>query len=1065
MIRFAPTSVRSFRLLGCMLAMGWILAMPAPSEAIEERKSNITVFEDSAPETEESEGPSLKPEELRVRELSRQADEKLDEIIGDLKMLIAETDDSDPDKPNFYVNLADHYWEKAETFFQAAYAEPLENEIFAAEKAGNTAKTEQLLSRQKAFLDSQNQWRQRTVETYRTVVGRFPNHPRIDEVLFHLGLHQSLNGQREEGYQTFIQLLQNHQGSSYVPDALVKIGEYFFELNQFDTALQFYDKVVSGYPNSIGYGFSVYKAGWCYFNMGEYHRALNSFLHVIKYSDSEEGSGTRNRMALRREAQKDLVRAYSLIGNPDKALGFFDRIAPDISMELGQRLADHYNARSQYDRAIRMLRKLIEQEPESHEVLRYQRKIVSAVYRGQQRKETIAEVDRMLRLYRHLAATAPAAWLNEERQAVEEELRVIGSTWHQVAEKTGNKVLLGLSADMYRSYLELFPSGDHVYAITMNYALLLKTLKKYDEAGHQFERVLAMQPKGKYAADAAYYAMYNYYMHVDLGSGIVKNQEDAEGLGPQTLPENAARMITACERYLSLAGPRGENVPEASYAAGKLYYEYNHYDPAITLFESVVQNFPKHANAPGAAKLLLSSLNLKHDFEALEAWAVRLAGTPLGTGDIQDMVTRIRDQAEFNKCFKFEVEKAHLQAARCFLSYATSFAKGELYDRSLFNAAVNFNLAKEIQKSIQTFAKLYNDRSRSTLAPKALFAIAEIYRNLAVYSEASAQYELFVQNHRKHKRAEKALQYASMFRKALGEYEAALENYALYLRLFPNSESAAGVHFDAGQIHEKLQNWARMQKHFEKHLKKYGRQNIDLALGARLKAGMALWKRKKIKNAVKRFNGVLSTYQSLTPEEREQLTPLGISYVAEAQFMLGEELLAKSRKVKFTARTLKKALKTKQAAMASAEKAFVQVISLKQPRWIIAGFNRLGLAYADLATTLETAPMPPRLNEDQQEMYRDELDKAVQPVKKKAIQAFSQCLARAADFQWFNEFSDEAARQLSRLDYRFKFVKEYRAKPSFWTANANPTSFIGTRQGIQAKASGGTEESEKEATP
>jgi len=560
MIRTVRQPIHYARLFAGALALMIGASLPSAGHAIEERKTVITVFKDSATDPEESEGPTLKAEELRFRELSRQADEKLDEIIGDLKLLIATTDDSDPDKPNFYVNLADHYWEKAETFFQAAYDESLENALFEAEKAGDKAKAEELLARQRALLDSQNQWRKRAIETYHTIVQRFPNHPRIDEVLFHLGLHQSLNGQLEEGYDTFIQLLQNHRGSPYVPDALVKIGEYFFEMNQFDDALQFYDKVVSGYPNSIGYGFALYKAGWCYFNIGEYDRALNSFLHVIKYSDSEEGTGARNRMALRREAQKDLVRAYSLIGNPDKALKFFDRIASDMTMELGQRLADHYGARSQYDRSVRMLRKLIERAPESHEVLRYQRKIVSSVYRSQLRKETITEVDRMLRLYRHLAATAPDAWLNEERQAVEEELRVIGSTWHQVAEKTGNKKLLGLAANMYRSYLELFPSGDHVYAITMNYALLLKTLKKYDEAGHQFERVLAMQPNGKYAADAAFHAMYNYYMHVDLESGGVKTEDEAEGLGPQPLPENVSRMITACERYLGLAGAAGENV-------------------------------------------------------------------------------------------------------------------------------------------------------------------------------------------------------------------------------------------------------------------------------------------------------------------------------------------------------------------------------------------------------------------------------------------------------------------------------------------------------------------------
>ena len=159
MIRTVRQPIHYARLFAGALALMIGASLPSAGHAIEERKTVITVFKDSATDPEESEGPTLKAEELRFRELSRQADEKLDEIIGDLKLLIATTDDSDPDKPNFYVNLADHYWEKAETFFQAAYDESLENALFEAEKAGDKAKAEELLARQRALLDSQNQWR------------------------------------------------------------------------------------------------------------------------------------------------------------------------------------------------------------------------------------------------------------------------------------------------------------------------------------------------------------------------------------------------------------------------------------------------------------------------------------------------------------------------------------------------------------------------------------------------------------------------------------------------------------------------------------------------------------------------------------------------------------------------------------------------------------------------------------------------------------------------------------------------------------------------------------------
>ena len=1012
-------------------------AQPTPGAA--NPTPEITTFTDDKPKKDEG-SPQYRAEQ-RLKRLNRMEAEKLDESIETLKELIAASPDDDPDKPDYYLNLADAYWEKSEQSFERAYDEELESGIFEAEKAGNEAKATQLKAQQQGYLADQQQWRERTVETYKIVEMKFQDSPKLDEVLYYLGLHLTLVGRDDEGYQHYVKLIQKRPNSTYIPDALVNIGEYFFNRNEFDTAFAFYDKVLTGFTNSNVYGFALYKKAWCHFNMGEYDEALDAFLRVIQYSDSEAASRLTTRFELKKEAQKDLVRAYSMTGNPDRAIMFFKEIAPEIYLDLGASLADLYAGQDKAKDAISLYKYLIKEQPTSYKVLHYQRQIVNATYRGQDKKATVTEVERMLALYQKIGPSAPPAWLAAEKSEVEGELRIIATTWHKEAQKTLDEFTLDQAHHLYREYLRLFPDGEHAYAITMNYAILLYNLKKYDLAAEQFERAIDLDPNGKFTAEAAHSALLSYYKTMDINTGAVKPETEDDVI-EQELPPLETKMVGACKRYIDIAGADAEDVPEATYAAGKIYYNYNHFEEAIPYLEAMVTRYKTHPAAPESAKLLLSSYNLKHDFKGLEQWAMKLANTNLASGDLQVTIKRIRDQAEFNRCFEFEQTKAYDDAAECFMKYADAYPDTPLLDRALFNAAVNFTRAKRIEKAIYAHGELYNRRTDSPLAPKSLFAIGEIYRNLAVYSEASKFYEIYATNHPKDKYVEQALRYASMFRKALGEYDQAITDYTKYLNMFAKNENAPLVFFDIGLIYESQKRWKDVQKHFETYLSKYGSKGApDLVMGAHLKVAKALRNLKKEKDALKRLEKVLDTYNSLTEDQRSRLTS-GIGYLAESRFMAGEKVLADFRDAKLRGKSLEQDFQTKLRLIAEAKEIFIEVIKLNQPHWVIAGLSRVGLAFQELAAAIEQAPPPPGLNQEQKDMYREDLSAKADTIKAEAITAYKECLDTAKQLQWFNEYAEQAEQSLAKLDYNFKFIKEYKARPGFYKPNSLPPSFM-----------------------
>ena len=113
--------------------------------------------EEEQPEEKPLDGPSLKAA-TRLKQLSARSDDMLDEAIMTLKELLTALPDSE-DKTDVYLNLADVYWEKSESFFEKAYGEDLEESIFQAEEAGHDDIATQLRAKQESYLTQQSDWR------------------------------------------------------------------------------------------------------------------------------------------------------------------------------------------------------------------------------------------------------------------------------------------------------------------------------------------------------------------------------------------------------------------------------------------------------------------------------------------------------------------------------------------------------------------------------------------------------------------------------------------------------------------------------------------------------------------------------------------------------------------------------------------------------------------------------------------------------------------------------------------------------------------------------------------
>ena len=111
---------------------------------------------------------------------------------------------------------------------------------------------------------------------------------------------------------------------------------------------------------------------------------------------------------------------------------------------------------------------------------------------------------------------------------------------------------------------------------------------------------------------------------------------------------------------------------------------------------------------------------------------------------------------------------------------------------------------------------------------------------------------------------------------------------------------------------------------------------------------------------------------------------------AHARYLEGEVVFRDFERVKLASdsKRLKRTLDEKSALMEKAKAAYVDVVTFGDPEWATAALYRIGDAYERFAKALRGAPVPTSLSAEEQQVYRDELEKVVVVVEEKAIDAY-----------------------------------------------------------------------------
>src|SRR5215813_8313438 len=906
---------------------------------------------------EDTGGAPLEYDQFRLG-VERQVSDKRRDQIDSLRKIIELSPDQ-KETPDLLFRLGELYFEESRDYFFQANRK--DDDLIRALQTKDVPAQEKAKKEKAALLVHRDAYARLAVDQYTQIVQRYKDYPRTDEVLYFLGHNLMDLGEEKKGLVAYRKLIETYPKSRFVPDAHLAFGEYYFNNSKgkrefLTRALKSYQDAAS-FPESSIYGFALYKQGWCYFNLTDYARAIDMFKAVVLYgeftgaSTLEKQGGTKGKNVLIREARSDYVRAYERgSGRPEDAKTNFSTVAsnPDDRFGMMELLANLYYDAGKDREAALAYNFLIKEKPLVAKTPGWQSRIVDCVLRAGDKKQTVAQVRRLVKILGDVEASgnvktdADKKAVAAARDQSERTLSNIAVNWHIEGRKTRDDDTFEYANEVYADYLTLFPQNPKAYDLRFYWAELLNDyLRKYPEASEQYTKVVMQDAAklegkpGKWLPNAAFDAVY-------AADEVVRRAEQKGDLKPPTaadlktvvpLAPQRKTLLDACERYLKYL-PKGEKRVEIAYKAAKLYYDHHRYDEAVFRFSEIALTAPDYKFDNGdrageiAANLVLDSYNAQGDYKKVNEWARRFyANDKLATGKFRDELGKVIEQSSFKLVNALEEKHEYAAAAQAYLDFVKDFPKTQIADKALYNASTDFYKAHMLEKALATREHLFRSYPRSTLVPLCQWANAEGYEAIGDFEHAAEAYELYVSGYERQlgpaersakktsakkkskkgksapapdepkkegpvweeAKAQIALFNAGVYREGLGHLRQALKNRERYLEFWPNAKDSDTVALSIADLHERMGNNSKAVAFLEERARDQDRDpNKFLATQARI----LVIQDQKLKNprAVARTEKtVLDYYDKLYRRQKDALDPQAKEAVARASYSKNEE--------------------------------------------------------------------------------------------------------------------------------------------------------------------------------
>ncbi len=858
------------------------------------------------------------------------------------------------------------------------------------------------------------------------VLKNYKSFPQYDLALYVDGFLANEEGKFEEALGRFNKIIEWFPNSRFIPDAHMVRAEYEFTKDSpnYQTAYQEYE-IVLQYKDADLYDLALFKSAWTLWRLGRSEEAAQRFLKVFQATDADRRGKSRQELdELQSEALKNLVAVFVEDENnsAEDMFQFLVKAGGDkFAGRIVRALAEAFYEQSHYERGIEAYRLLIKLEPTSPECSEHQLRIAQGHSTLEAWKELEADYKLVLKDYvaplaepgkpkppssgwvqLQSPATLAAAEAAAEKQMRED---AVGLHAKAQADKT-SKGEYQAAAALYRAYLSRF--GKRAEAYEINYNLGEINFYHLNDASASAQAYLAavrMNPQGPLSRTALYNAL------AALEVARANEFEASKKAGQKQQESPTDRTLTeAMELYIKTY-PTDKQIPELLFRQGKLYYDYQVYDPAVRQWGLLLEKYPNDKYAAGAGELILDSFNKSEDYANIETWARRLKSAPSFQSPAQQSrLNGLIVGAMFKLGEQFSAKGEHGEAAAAYLRAAKEFPKEQRSAQAAVNAEVEARRAADLT-TLAAAAKILVDNHRHRdEAAEGIWIAATTYQEVGLFSEAASYHAVLTDSWPKNQHHKNAAYNAVLLRTTVGEHAKAIESGQKFKKYYPRDESADEVTFLMGKAHEKAGKQAEAAQLYDSYSKN------ARSVGSQIEAlvRLATVKREDERAASAALDRAIQLYKS----RKSTVDDRGRYYAAKARYLQGEGILKRFQDVKIEGdvKQLKERLKKKSELLKKAAETFLSTAEIGAAEWTTAALYQIGVTYESFSKALLSSPPPDNLSAEEKELYTQAIDEFVVPIEERSLEAYESGWQKAIELGIFNSWTAKMREALGRLN-------------------------------------------------
>jgi hypothetical protein len=166
------------------------------------------------------------------------------------------------------------------------------------------------------------------------------------------------------------------------------------------------------------------------------------------------------------------------------------------------------------------------------------------------------------------------------------------------------------------------------------------------------------------------------------------------------------------------------------------------------------------------------------------------------------------------------------------------------------------------------------------------------------------------------------------------------------------------------------------------------------------------------------ISGADKAWSMAAKEGERSQAPSARYFAAQARFQQGDRALAAFEKVAIEGDVagLPKRLAHKGELLRKAAEIYSDVVSYRVSEWMTAALYKIGRSYELFAESLREVSVPPNLNEQEEQTYRDELAKFIVPIEERALEAYDSGYRKALELHVYNTWTEKQRQALTRLN-------------------------------------------------